>query len=236
MIHAKDSRSKFDLCVEEINDFEAFCCSYMTEPYFMRAKAGNSINDIPKETQWLGINHTDNTYSIYLSLACDTFRTTLYGCGKNIFVVALTGDEAVCGSSFYAFYKINGNNFYELMDKAAKSISHRYGTVKLRTEKALPEFVDYFGWCTWDSFYEKITSKGVENGLESFKSGGFVPKFIILDDGWQSVSVCGKARGEWKLSSFKPNEKFNHNLHETLTAFQETLPNRKTIRKNCSFD
>jgi len=221
LIEADEKKSKFDICVEEIDNFAAFCCSYMKQPFFMDATAGNKISDIPKETQWLGILHTDNTYSIYLSLAWDKFRTAFYGSENSICVAALTGDDNICDNSFYGLYKISGDNFYELMNKAAKSVSGRYNTVRLRTEKALPGFVDYFGWCTWDSFYDKVTAHDVVAGLDSFKKGGFVPKLLILDDGWQGVNACEKDRGHWKLSSFKPNEKFNYNLHETINEAKE---------------
>ncbi|KAL0403803.1 UNVERIFIED_CONTAM: putative galactinol--sucrose galactosyltransferase 6 [Sesamum radiatum] len=56
----------------------------------------------------------------------------------------------------------------------------------MRNEKKLPGIVDYFGWCTWDAFYQEVTQEGVEAGLESLKAGGTPPKFVIIDDGWQS--------------------------------------------------
>ncbi|KAK4420174.1 putative galactinol--sucrose galactosyltransferase 6 [Sesamum alatum] len=34
----------------------------------------------------------------------------------------------------------------------------------------------------------EVTQEGVEAGLESLKAGGTPPKFVIIDDGWQSVA------------------------------------------------
>jgi Raffinose synthase or seed imbibition protein Sip1 len=54
-----------------------------------------------------------------------------------------------------------------------------------RTRALGPSFSNYFGWCTWDSFYTDLSSNRVIRGLESFKSTGVTPRFLILDDGWQ---------------------------------------------------
>jgi raffinose synthase len=51
----------------------------------------------------------------------------------------------------------------------------------------LPGIIDHYGWCTWDAFYQEVTQEGVEVGLQSLASGGSPPKFVIIDDGWQSV-------------------------------------------------
>jgi raffinose synthase len=60
-------------------------------------------------------------------------------------------------------------------------------TFRQRHEKRLPGIIDHFGWCTWDAFYQEVTQEGVEAGLQSLASGGTPPKFVIIDDGWQSV-------------------------------------------------
>jgi raffinose synthase len=77
--------------------------------------------------------------------------------------------------------------------------------------------VDYFGWCTWDSFYTDLSVRRVIGGLESFKGTGVVPRFMILDDGWQSTTVDDKMNGfQWggRLTSFNANFKFSDDDHE----------------------
>lgn len=34
------------------------------------------------------------------------------------------------------------------------------GGAKPRAAKTLPEFVDMFGWCTWDAFYSRVSAEG----------------------------------------------------------------------------
>ena len=52
--------------------------------------------------------------------------------------------------------------------------------------------------------------------LENFKKEGFVPKFLILDDGWQTVNDSFRERGHWKLKSFSANAKFGNNLRNVV--------------------
>ena len=221
MIHMQEPASRMELAVEAISNLDSFVCSYREEPFFMSAKAGSCINDIPKETQWLGVRHTDGSLSVYFSMAFETCRTALYGKDGSICVVALTGDDCVQTDTFCAFYKISGTNFYELVETAARNLRERYQTCRLRTEKPVPEMLDLFGWCTWDSFYDQVKSEDIPVGLESFHRGGLVPKLLILDDGWQTTSDQELPRGQWKLSDIRENKKFAPSLKETVIAAKD---------------
>lgn len=216
IVNVDKAQPKVEFCAETIEDAAGFVCSYREEPFFMSAMAGENVDDISKETQWLGIKHTDGTYSVYFSMAFEQYRTSFYGKDNHLWVVGVTGDDAVSSDTFCAYYKISGTNFYQLVDKAAKSLRTRYATVRLRAEKTAPDFMDYFGWCTWDSFYDLVKGEDIATGLESFREGGFVPKLLILDDGWQTTSEQELSRGQWKLSDFIANEKFGHGLRDTV--------------------
>ena len=68
----------------------------------------------------------------------------------------------------------------------SSNILQRTAVINRNRKRGLgPSFVNYFGWCTWDSFYTDLSSNRVISGLESFKSTGVRPRFLILDDGWQ---------------------------------------------------
>lgn len=83
----------------------------------------------------------------------------------------------------------------------------------------MPDMLNWFGWCTWDAFYTDVTSEGVKQGLESFEKGGISPKFIIIDDGWQSVgmdptSIEAKADNTANYSNRLTNIKENHKFQK----------------------
>ena len=90
-------KSSFYVEIEEINDFMIFCCSYRNHSFFMNTKVGNRINDITKETQWIGIKHSDNSFSVQFNIVDGVFRTSPFGSNNKICVNAITGDDTVVG-------------------------------------------------------------------------------------------------------------------------------------------
>jgi len=118
------------------------------------------------------------------------------------------------GQAMTGLFVAVGEDPYTLMADAARSAMARMCCGRLRREKPAPSFVDYFGWCTWDAFYQQVSQEKVREGLQSFADGGVSPKFIILDDGWQSVRKA--ATGEERLTAFQANEKFPGDLYPTI--------------------
>ncbi|MCE0484863.1 MAG: alpha-galactosidase [Methylacidiphilales bacterium] len=104
------------------------------------------------------------------------------------------------------FFVATGNDPIALVQWAMRKIAERLGTFRLRTEKPLPRWVDYLGWCTWDAFYLEVSEEKVLEGLASFKAGGLSPRVLILDGGWQDEK-------DNLLVSFGPNaERFPNGL------------------------
>ena len=108
-----------------------------------------------------------------------------------------------------------------------------------------PKFVDYFGWCTWDSFYTDLSSKRLLTGLDSFTKIGVTQSFIILDDGWQNTNVDDKMNGQqWfgPLTSFHANYKFHTEFQypldeNTVTVDVDTVTvNQKCINEPSSLE
>ena len=69
--------------------------------------------------------------------------------------------------------------------KGEKKVNRKLSLKMSRTRALGPSFANYFGWCTWDSFYTDLSTNRVIQGLKSFKRTGVTPRFLILDDGWQ---------------------------------------------------
>ena len=77
---------------------------------------------------------------------------------------------------------------FEAAEAVVAAASRRMRTFGLRVHKVVPPTVEVFGWCTWDAFYHSVTPAGVEAGVASLASGGTPARFVIVDDGWQSVT------------------------------------------------
>jgi hypothetical protein len=64
----------------------------------------------------------------------------------------------------------------------------RQEVIRWKSDTSAPDFSKYLGWCTWDSFYTSVDNDKVVNGLKSLRAAGIQPRWLVLDDGWQSTS------------------------------------------------
>ena len=185
------------------------------DPFWMIPEAGAALGQTPGETQSLLVELDDATCVVLIPLVASPFRAALRGAGeKGLELVADTGDAQVVADSLVGLFAAAGDDPYALVAAAAQSVAARLGSVRLRAEKRLPAFVDQLGWCTWDAFYQEVSHDLVRRGLQSFAEGGIQPRFLILDDGWQSVLET--ADNERRLSAFPANEKFPGDLAPTV--------------------
>lgn len=67
-------------------------------------------------------------------------------------------------------------------------------TFRPRSQKKYNDFLNGFGFCTWDAFYSSVDAEKVKQGIISLQNEGVPPKFVIIDDGWQSTSLSGRHR------------------------------------------
>lgn len=193
---------KFDL------SFDEFLCSYRDRPFFMNAVSGTDVSEIPPETQFL-LTKKGDEYTVLFPLSDACSRASLCG-GKKLSICVETGDTQTLVNSGVAAYTATGEFPYALISSAMEDISKRLGTFRLSKDKIAPRFMKYFGWCTWNAMDIDVSTEKLVSGLESF--GEFVPKFLLLDDGWQTTNDSYGPRGQWKLSSFKCNDKLNGGL------------------------
>ncbi|HEY3376745.1 MAG TPA: Sip1-related alpha-galactosidase, partial [Armatimonadota bacterium] len=192
-----------------------FAACYRDDLFFVTPRVGTCIAEIPVETQFLVGELEGGAFVVVLPILDPPFRTALEGNAQDeLLLVAETGDRALVGSALTGVFIAVGDDPYALMASAAKSVMARMQTGRLREEKPLPRFVEHFGWCTWDAFYQDVSLDKVREGLESFRAGGVQPTFLILDDGWQPVRTF--PAGEKRLTAFAANEKFPGDLAPTV--------------------
>lgn len=187
-----------------------FTACHRYEPFWMKPAAGHAESELPDETQsFLGELSTGEAV-LLIPLVDEPARACLRGGPEGLELCLETADPWVTvGGSRVLFVGV-GPDPYRLLELGAARIVERLGQGRLRREKPLPAFVDHFGWCTWDAFYTEVSEEKVRQGLQSFSRGGVRPRFLILDDGWQSVNVADT--GERRLAGLKANQKFSSDL------------------------
>ncbi|CAA2958543.1 probable galactinol--sucrose galactosyltransferase 6 [Olea europaea subsp. europaea] len=209
-----------------------FLSCFRFKLWWMAQKMGDKGRDIPLETQFLLVETKDGSqlesdingddenkvvYTVFLPLIEGPFKACLQGNDQDELELCLeSGDCDTVGSSFtHSVYISAGTDPFGIVYEAIRAVKSHLGSFRLRHEKKLPGIVDYFGWCTWDAFYQEVTQEGVEAGIESLEAGGTPPKFVIIDDGWQSVGTDEEKEKKeqeqsslLRLTGIKENEKF----------------------------
>lgn len=210
-----------------------FLACFRFKLWWMAQKMGDHGSEIPLETQFLLVEtkegshiesddgNEDNqiVYTVFLPLIEGTFRACLQGNANDELELCLeSGDSDTKASSFsHSLFVHAGTDPFGTITEAIRAVKLHLKTFRQQHEKKLPGIVDYFGWCTWDAFYQEVTQEGVEAGLESLAKGGTPPKFVIIDDGWQSVGGDDHSPNDenekkqqplMRLTGIKENEKF----------------------------
>jgi raffinose synthase len=200
----------------------------------MTQRMGSYGKDVPFETQFLLVEGSEGSplstdvadgigeptiYIVFLPLLEGSFRAVLQGNENNELEISLeSGDPAVeTTQGVYSVFVGAGIDPYEVITSAVKAVERHSKTFSHRERKMLPDILNWFGWCTWDAFYTDVTAEGVKQGLESLKKGGTPPKFLLIDDGWQSVEMDPNAKPPQvgnstnfanRLTDIKENYKF----------------------------
>lgn len=229
--------------------------------WWMIPRVGKSASDVPMETQLLLVEareesalktdfssdseetEEENTsYILFLPVLDGAFRATLQGTTLNELQFCVeSGDAYVQTSqSHEAVFVNSGDNPFELIKDSIKILEKHKGTFCHLENKETPVHLDLFGWCTWDAFYTKVNPQGIKEGIQSLSSGGFTPKFIIVDDGWQETYNEFFKEGEpiiegtqfaTRLIDIKENLKFRsdgsnsscNNLHDFIDSIKQNL-------------
>lgn len=196
-------------------ELQRFFICHRYEPYWMKPRVGTEVSEIVPETQMLLGKLLSGRYLLLVPLFGDLFRFSLQGnAQQHLSLLGETGDSYHPGRGGTALLVAVGDEPFQLVADAAELLEQRlhYGT--RRVNKPLPDFVETFGWCTWDAFYTEVSHDKIEEGLESFRAGGVEPRFLILDDGWQPVSR--RDTGESRLTGFGANQRFPGGLADTV--------------------
>ncbi|KAL6858889.1 hypothetical protein ACP4OV_017891 [Aristida adscensionis] len=232
-VRSAPARSRSVFPVGKLRDLR-FMCTFRFKMWWMTQRMGSLGRDIPVETQFLIVEGTDDSrlngdgteqsvvYTVFLPILEGPFRAVLQGNADDELEICLeSGDPAV--ESFEGTHLVfvgAGSDPFEVITNSVKAVERHLMTFSHREKKKMPDMLNWFGWCTWDAFYTNVTAEGVKEGLQSFEKGGIAPKFVIIDDGWQSVDMdpaglaCiadNAANFANRLTHIKENHKFQKN-------------------------
>nr|DAD38303.1 TPA_asm: hypothetical protein HUJ06_008944 [Nelumbo nucifera] len=187
----------FDRLINSLGSFtdRNFVSIFRFKTWWSTMWVGSSGSDIQMETQWVLLDVPElRSYALILPLIEGKFRSALHpGDDGHVMICAESGSTQVSTSSFNAIAYVHiSDNPYNLMKEAYSAARVHLNSFRLLEEKTVPALVDKFGWCTWDAFYLTVDPVGVWHGVKDFVEGGITPRFLIIDDGWQSINLDGE--------------------------------------------
>ncbi|KAK9734012.1 hypothetical protein RND81_04G108300 [Saponaria officinalis] len=219
--------------------------------WWMTPKVGTSGSDVRVETQLLLIEAKEEYvfldkaaepssegtfYILVLPVLEGPFRASLQGTQTDELQFCVeSGDPDVQTTQVSESVFINsGDNPYELIKKSVKILAAHKGTFSHLDDKKLPVHLDWFGWCTWDAFYKDVHPEAIRKGFESLSKGGFAPRFLVIDEGWQDTyneyekdnegQTGDSDYGfETRLKDFKENDKFRDLSSDEYTTLPEFI-------------
>ena len=193
-------------------DAKRFVALERYKPWWLRPTFGTTDFGFGFETQFLLWETGDGRYGVALPLVSGDLRAYFKGGGEDLRLEwngALGDDYPAAAGLLYA---VLADDPYVACEEAALELAMASKRFRLRAAKPVPAFVDQLGWCTWDAFYRDVTADKVKQGLQTFADRSVPVRYMILDDGWQTVDA------QSKLLSFAPvPEKFPDGL-DTLVA------------------
>jgi len=158
--------------------------SNLDDPFWVIPKFISSVDEIEYKTQNLVMQIEDKHYHL-LPLCGEDFRCEL-GSGIVYLSPGCSGRQFLKGD-FLAVtvaddpFEVVKNGYENAKELGAINIP-------LADERKYPEVFESFGWCTWDSFYQEVSSEKIFKKLDEFKENNIPVKWMIIDDGWSKVN------------------------------------------------
>ncbi len=192
---------------------EKFSACYRPSSCWMKTAFVESVGEIPDETQYL-LAKTEKGYILYFALCDGNARASFFGENGRAYCRVETGDKDVALGAFRYAYAVECENPYEGIERAYEYLQKEIGSFILRKDKTPPEFIENFGFCTYNAFYNDITHDKILTVEKSFAEAGLPLGFVIVDAGWMVYK-------EDRLASFYVDkEKFPYGLKKTMEISQ----------------
>ena len=188
---------------------DALLGSHHDGPWWMYPAFVSDYSELLPKTQSLFIKKGNTSYHL-LPLCGDNFRCE-FEAGK----LRISSDKSGLTRLSGEFLAITEDaDPFVAVDKNFK-FARSVGAVRvpLINEREYSEIFDGFGWCSWDAFYDEVSSEGIYKKLDEFKAKGIDVSFIIIDDGW--LRTTGRASAQ-RLTGFEINDQFPEGLKATV--------------------
>jgi raffinose synthase len=173
----------------KISKLRRFTALYHIEPFWLSPTFGTKEKNIPSHTAAMWIERRDNFKVVIIPIINKGYRAFIRGNNHGLSLMVDNNCKIGKMNQVTALYIGIADDPYHMMEDAAKNISQHINVGKLRVEKKLPEWIDKLGYCTWNTFGQSVNESKLIEMLRAYKKAGIVPRYVLLDDGWQKKFI-----------------------------------------------
>ncbi len=176
--------------------------SNVDDPWWTMPKFCSSLDELDYRTQNLVMEIEGKHYHL-MPLCNGNFRCEL-GKGLVYLSTGCSGIQNLKGD--FLAITVADDPFDAVREGYENALSMGGINIPLADDRKYPEVFNGFGWCTWDAFYEDVSSEKIYKKLDEFKEKNVPVKWMIIDDGWRL------ANGNLLLSFEEDKKKFPEGL------------------------
>jgi len=172
--------------------FSAFILPH--DPHWTDPLWTDSLLGLNPKTQFALWQGPDGNWGALVSLVGGGLVTTLESSGLKILAVSETRDAKFAPGKVPVFVIGFGDNPYRLIREVyafgfqlMKSADPEHVVGNLRKDKPFPEIFRYLGFCSWNTYYQKVDESKILASGKSFKNQGVPVRWILIDDRWMAV-------------------------------------------------
>ena len=163
---------------------EGLLAVYQHKEWWIRPKFPRCVEEIPEKTQLL-LGKSQKGYYAVLAVCGKTCRTDLSGEKNRVIVKVSSNAVGYQTMKDLSLVITAGENPYQCChDAVEKALSILEKREMIREERQYPDLMEYFGWCTWDAFYHKVSQRGILDKLAEFREKKIPLGWVLIDDGW----------------------------------------------------
>ena len=189
---------------------DAMLASRHDGPWWMYPTFGTDFGELAPKTQSLLIEKGCLHYHL-LPLCGGNFRAEFEG-GHLYLSSGMDGIRELRGA--FLAVSVSTDPYEAVKNTFAAAREDGAMTAALCEERSIPALFDGFGWCTWDAFYNDVSSALIYEKLAEFNEKQIPVKWIIIDAGWMQ-------REGRLLQGLHANDHFPEGLAAAVTKIKE---------------